>query len=370
MMRLAYSLLILMITSITKDSKSILRDARKFDLLRKKQFHPKSDISIGGEKLTQLREAYKKTSKKTLTDLVENSINEKVLSISPVKNKSTFHTLFFATTKTRRVIIKLNVIGKRSSGFPFVIEEFFQQLLQVKRMPSLAVKVDVSKTSAPFEYEIIEVAEGESLENQNNKKIYTQLGKLFKKIHSLKGNNAGLISIESLALNKLVGLSASWRKFFFINFDVHVRKVIQFGMLSKADGAFVKKMSEKYVTNSKKMSLLHNDPSLRNMYADSKKITALLDWEDAIIGDPLFEVANMHTFLFLPSHFYAFESFCDGYGVALSTLFTNPLYWVYYLRIALFKAVSRNREGYYNNDGFKIDKIRIDTALIELRKYL
>ena len=67
-------------------------------------------------------------------------------------------------------------------------------------------------------------------------------------------------------------------------------------------------------------------------------MTALLDWEDALVGDPLFDVAMVSTF-HPPRRLAAFMA---GYGLTAPSRDEQRLIAAYFLRVALSKTVHRS----------------------------
>jgi len=348
---------------VTQNFNFTKKDLEEFDKFRKKFFHPKSDNPIKGETLKALRNQKKLLGIKDINILLEPLIKRKVIKASPLEVKSTYNVLFKIKIGKKSFILKINILPKPKIDFTLILEEKFQNLLKKIRLPSI-------KSIVGENFLIMDLAKGKTIDLQKSvKNIYIDLGKKFKKIHKIKAKGAGLISIKKcVSENKLEGLSSSWQKYFNINFESHLRKSVKLKVLNKKDISFLRSMTKKYIVKAiNTNSLLHNDPSSRNIFFSKGKITSLLDWEDAIIGDSLFEIANVHTFLFRDEDKEKFKLFCLGYTVKQKIIFSNPLYWIYYTRIALFKTITRNRDGYYNEMGFKIDKFRVEKGLTELR---
>jgi aminoglycoside phosphotransferase (APT) family kinase protein len=159
-------------------------------------------------------------------------------------------------------------------------------------------------------------------------------------------------------------MSKSWEEFFKINLSAHIKKCREIGVFNKKTYFLIEKLfldNMKYFENSDSR-LLHNDPGGRNIFIDGKNIRGIIDWEDAIIGDPLWEIAFIHSFLFGKEH--SFKRFCRGYSLNLKILQTRK-YWLYYLRICLIKAISR----FSQRQNLSIDKKRIVYALNHLNEY-
>lgn len=365
-------------TLTTKNSsfKLFSREIDIYNSLRKKIFHPKSDVGIKGKKLIQLREGLGEVPKILLDYLEKSFLKEKIISAEKMNVKSTFHALFLIKTKNKKYVLKMNALHKKYTDFSFFLENFIQKKLKLLHVPSIATFADISKKRIPYDFLLMEFVKGVSLadykEGKNIKEIYRGMGKLFKKIHTIKVEGAGILDNRFLIKNKKIkGMYENWNQFFLVNLNQHIAKSLTIGVVEKEDIFFIKDVFKKFSSklSNKNLSLLHNDPGTRNIFTDGKSITGILDWEDAIVGDPLWEIAFIHTFLFRKEDEEKFNNFCKGYGISSKNLFTNPVYWLYYLRISLLKIISRGREGYYNEMGFQIDKQRVAKALIKLREF-
>jgi len=89
--------------------------------------------------------------------------------------------------------------------------------------------------------------------------------------------------------------------------------------------------------------LIHGDFGSNNVLAKHQRITAVLDWDLAMVGDPLYDVANTYFWAtYLPcmrvqaSHFQRTLSHIDGYGERISC---------YALRIGLEEILDNVRDG-------------------------
>lgn len=122
--------------------------------------------------------------------------------------------------------------------------------------------------------------------------------------------------------------------------------------------------------------LLHGDLGNHNFIsADGKSISALIDWEDCLIGDPVFDIAYWATFF----KDNMLDDFLIGYAKinpAISPVGeTAPkpwrrLGWLYYLRIALSKTVHRFYFGYTDRPGRVPPSQRIQKSLKILKEII
>ena len=362
------------LTTKNFNRKIFQNDLLSYSLLRQNMFHPKSDIQLDGKKLQNLRSLYMHIDSSMLITYMQPFFQEKIKSLKRLTVKSTFHVLFAVETPKKKFILKLNLLQDIFRDFSFCVEEALQKKLRENKLSDVTVIADISRIHVPYDFLIMDFVNGENMETYAGHDIstlYNKLGTIFKIIHAFPVKKAGVLNYKSLLENgSLRGTSDTWQEFFKINLLQHIRECLALGFLSKDDAKDIKAIFTALLPKltDTSLSLLHNDTSARNIFTNGKQITGILDWEDSIIGDPLWEIAFIDTFLFSKNDRVKFEAFCMGYGIALEKVLLQPIYWMYNLRNSMLKTISRNREGYYNAKGPHIDKMRISKALKNLKK--
>ena len=111
---------------------------------------------------------------------------------------------------------------------------------------------------------------------------------------------------------------------------------------------------------SQPSALLHGDPGSHNFIVEGESIRGVIDWEDALLGDPLFDLASLCTFHPERRH----RAIWDAYGVGFVPGHDAwRRFWLYFLRIALARTVHRARFGYGERPGRACASRRIQLAL-------
>ena len=113
-------------------------------------------------------------------------------------------------------------------------------------------------------------------------------------------------------------------------------------------------------------SILHGDLNDANIFCDQGKIFAIIDWEDCLLGDPIYDIASWGTFF---RNSERIELLIRGYKSI--TEIPNDFwqrYWLYFLRISLAKTVHRYRFGAINPDS-NLGESRIHDSLEILEKF-
>jgi Ser/Thr protein kinase RdoA (MazF antagonist) len=92
-------------------------------------------------------------------------------------------------------------------------------------------------------------------------------------------------------------------------------------------------------------SLVHKDLAFWNMVGEPSQVNAIVDWDDAIIGDPVDDLAILKCFY----HDDVFLPVLEGYREVrpLPDLF-YPKLWLYLIRNMLWKTVIRITMRYFD----------------------
>ena len=184
------------------------------------------------------------------------------------------------------------------------------------------------------------------------------------RVHAIRGAGAGPLSLVQLRAGEIAGLHTSWRRFMRLRLEDHLRECVAMGAMSaaeavRADQAFAGSL----LADAVSASLLHGDPGGHNFIMRGDTVAGMIDWEDAMVGDPLFELASMCTFH--PERRHA--AILEGHGTTLAPgSATLGRFWLYFLRVALAKTVHRHRFGYTDTAGRKPAASRIQLALRNL----
>jgi len=365
--------------SITKSSKTPLGFVdriQQYQNIKEKIFHHKSDMMINGEKLAELQKSFFHFDSNSISQLIKNELGKEGISIAKITSKSTGHALYKILRNSEEYILRINILSSYFTDISFYLEKYCQDHIMGKISPSLStIAINISRIEYPFDYMITTCAAGENLENHDDYDIrilYKKLGIKMAKVHSVNYSKFGHPNYRKLICNGVMeGTSNTWIDFFLVNFDQHLQKLKELDFFSESDKKLFTKVFEKNksLLEEVKCSLLHNDLGGRNIIAKNNRITGIIDWEDAILGDPVWELAFIDTFMVgKASGKGYFESFCSGYGVNVIDLYNQTKFWIYYLRIAMLKAISRNLMGYYNAEGLQIDRWRIKNGRDNLQR--
>lgn len=179
---------------------------------------------------------------------------------------------------------------------------------------------------------------------------WAELARQLHKLHQIQGRGAGLI----VNGQDPEGVFTAWEVYVKHNLPEHALYAIEHQLLEAHVGseimqAFVDWEQEPPVTQG---SLLHGDLNDHNVFWDNR--LDIIDWEDALIGDPIFEVAGWCCFTDHPEE--EWPVFMDAYFCTdQDREDTMPpefprRFWLYYTRIALARLVQLHRFGFKELD--------------------
>jgi aminoglycoside phosphotransferase (APT) family kinase protein len=103
--------------------------------------------------------------------------------------------------------------------------------------------------------------------------------------------------------------------------------------------------------------LVHLDVRASNLRCTGGVVHALLDWSNALIGDPAMELGRLAEYAMLPDNGLDYEAVLDGYGAPIS--FDSAAFWIYRLDAAVMLALLFNSEVSHADFGPRaVDRLR------------
>jgi fructosamine-3-kinase len=192
------------------------------------------------------------------------------------------------------------------------------------------------------------------------------LGRFVGRLHRIRTHGFGFFDIRPLVEGKdpsrVWGACPTWRHYVLCRLEAHVERCAQIGAVSRGEARriFTAFAAADELLDDVSPCLLHGDLGSHNVFVEDGAVTALIDWEDCLSGDPAFDVAFWATFHPDRRH----RAFLDGYRLEreLPDDFERR-FWLYYLRVALSKTVLRHRLGLVDLPGREPAARRIQKGL-------
>jgi aminoglycoside phosphotransferase (APT) family kinase protein len=333
---------------------------------RRAVFYPKADDpeTAGLMKLAQGGDGAEEAERRRhVAAACRETFGWERVSVAPLGEQGTFHRLYRATPAGGGavVVVRVNALSHLGHDYPLHLDAWAAEKLRGAGLPALRVhRVDLSRRVCPFDYQILEQARGVSLrslddDDESLRPLLFRLGRLLARLHRLPLHGFGLMDVGPLVTGGAAadcgGLLSSWADYVRLNLEEHVRDCADGGAI---DGELARQVLDAFARHAgvferiEAGALLHGDPGSHNVFADAGEIAALIDWEDCLAGDPVYEVAFWATFHPERRH----GAFLDGYRSEwpLPDDF-GPRFWLYFLRVALCKTVLRQRLGIVDKPG-------------------
>ena len=301
-------------------------------------------------------------------------LGESAVEVEPLSEHGTFHTLYrVVLAGGRRRVVRFNALADHHRDFPLLLDAAVMPRLRAAGLPSLAVDhVDLSRRWCPWDYEILEHADGTALKALDPDDtllmpLLRKLGEVVARLHEIRTDGFGLFDLRPLAEGSqvLCGTRQRWSDYLTVRLAEHVARCSDLGAMTASEVDAVLRLFDGSASLFDDVApcLLHGDLGNHNVFTDGTAITALIDWEDSLSGDPIYDIAFWATFH--PERRHA--AFLDGYRTV------RPLpedfdvrFWLYFLRVALAKTLVRHRLGLADLPGRPPAALRIRKALNRL----
>jgi fructosamine-3-kinase len=351
-----------------------------FDSLRRTIFYPKTDVAQHAATCAVLKQNLQsdlERYRQIAIDVCVAKWGAKPVAIEPIGSGGTYHLLYKVEQFPEETyIIRLNRLPQQCVAWEFMIDAWVYSTLQSLGLPTArCIDIDCSRLNCATDYEVLTCVVGATLSvyedavSQHMDPLLLQaVGNYVARVHNVKLAGAGPLSIQSLyALSRPEGIHASWLDYVMLRLPEHIDVCVSIGAIDQHEAAAIERIFDTYanVFKSAPTVLLHGDLGNHNFIsADGQEIAALIDWEDCMSGDPVFDIAFWGTFF----RDYMLDDFLAGYKQTKQLAHDFHLrYWLYYLRIALSKTVHRYYFGYKDHPGRLPASQRIQKALGKLQ---
>jgi aminoglycoside phosphotransferase (APT) family kinase protein len=290
-------------------------------------------------------------------------------SRAPVQG--TFHRLYdVAAPDGEAKLLRVAAFPGEAAGEVMALESRLAGALRQQGFPVPGCEYrELQRADGVRGVHLMERADGRSLtafddDEPRMQAALAQVARFLARLHARRGSGFGPLSTASGVA--LVGVHERWDQYVRLRLDEHVRACEASGAVSATESrAIAVRFDEaRDVLRIQPSALLHGDPGSHNFMVDaSGEIRAVIDWEDALLGDPLFDLASLATFH--PERRHA--GIWSAYGEAMTPGSDAwQRFWLYFLRISLAKTVHRQRFGYADRAGRAPASQRIQLALQRL----
>lgn len=289
--------------------------------------------------------------------------------VAPASAQGTFHRLFDVLGPgIRPRLLRVSMFAGVDAAAAMDLES---RLISRLRVASVPVPASTARAVADGDTvrgtQLTTRADGVSMQSLDvdETRISAALGQtasLLDEVHRMAGEGYGPLSVQPN--RTLTGLHSSWDDYLRTRLAFHLQTCRTAAAITAREAAVVERHFEEALPLAPRDArLLHGDPGGHNVLLRPGGVAALLDWEDALLGDPIFDVASLCCFHPERRHAVVFRAF---------KLDMTPggevwrLFWLYFLRIALARTSHRWRFGYVDTPGRAPASQRIQLALARL----
>ncbi len=311
-------------------------------------FYAKSDTPLDDEVLRALAadnplEAVRRTS--AVADLLARHVGQPA-KVYPLARQGTFHIVHGATLSDgREIVVRSSLPQLHPVDDRMLIEASVFPLLETAGLtcPRLLLIAVGGERSAAFDAVVMDCAAGTAfadLDDQDDPGVLAAMGLALRRVHTIEGDG-GYGPLAEFSGSRLRGGSARWDGYLDTSLDRHLATCRTLDLLTVAEAERARGLSSGADCGWRGDAgrLLHADPGGHNIFIDGGRVSALIDWEDAMLGDPLFDLAMWATFQPQRRH----GAFLAGYGAPAASRDFARTFARYFLRITLAKAVHRIR---------------------------
>ena len=324
------------------------------------------------EEIEALKNRYVTFNENVIPSLIKEACGMTAVSWKKPESWSTSHVIYIVTVaeRARPVVIRAN-IGWGAPERYMQIEKLITDQVASHGIPvNRILHVDISRNQYPFDYQIQDMLEGHDIEGHfhGTRDEYDQLsfdlGRYVGLWGALEYDGFGRFDLSAASEGRLVGTKSTMYDYIIVRLDEDITYLVDAEVISVGRGMAIRKLFEdhKPVIRVNKGTLVQYDLADHNVMFDGEKmITGVFDWEAAVVGDPVLDLASAPTWkTFFPRE----EKMIEGYRTVrdLPNFFKEKMA-IYRLRTMLWKMVYAIRAGILNDDR----KNKFEAALVPFR---
>jgi fructosamine-3-kinase len=226
------------------------------------------------------------------------------------------------------------------------VEKLITDRIAKEGIPTNRVlSVDVSRDKYAFDFQIQEMLEGKDLEDyftgtrEEYDELSFQIGQIIAKLSKITFPKFGRFDLDEAKMRRLQGLNSSFYEYMTLCLESDLEYLVEAKVLSSSQSKQIVKLFEdhKDIINIDQGCLVHYDLADHNITFNNNKITSFFDWETAVVGDSVLDLASCPTWRL---HYPREEKMMEGYKsfCSLPDNFQEK-YNIYKLRTILWKTV-------------------------------
>lgn len=266
------------------------------------------------------------------------------------------HLTYVATVAGRQYFVRLED-GPEHDDY-MAVEACVMTQVRALGVPSPEIHAsDASRRDVPFAWQIMELVAEPDLNlhfkagTLDQVAIAGQIGRLVATWQGVPVTGFGFFQPGlAHAEWRLVGTLPTYREYFFTRLDSHLAFLVEQAFLPREEASAIRREIERHeaLLALPQSCLVHKDLALWNVLGTEKRVSAVIDWDDCVGGDPMDDLALLgcfHDGVFLRA---AFAGYAEVRALPADHV---ARFWLHLLRNMIFKAVIRVGAGYFKHDG-------------------
>lgn len=311
------------------------------------------------DEIDSFKVRYEKFDPSCILPIFRKSLSLHVLQVKPSTSWGSSHVIYFVRVQGKKspLVFRANLGFNRKPEVVMKVEQLICEKVVKTGVPTNKVLyVDISRKSHNFDYQIEEYLEGSDIENnfkgtkEEYDKMSFDLGVYIATYSKIHFDKFGLFDEESARKNILAGTKSTFFEYIITCLDKDIFYLTENNVIPVGVGKKITNLFEEYkliINNIKRGSLIHHDLADHNIFFKDNRITGIFDWEAAVVGDPILDLASCPTWrTFFPRE----EILIEGYKsiTPLPDHFQEKMN-IYRLRTMLWKVVYAIRMNILND---------------------
>ena len=273
-------------------------------------------------------------------------------SIAPAGGQGNHITYFLFRGQTKYFVRLEN--GPEGDNYMSVESEIIQRVKEVGVPVPYVYLTDVSRMAVPFAIQIMECLEhadlniAEKMGELDTIAIAETLGQHIARWQSIRPAKFGLFNPEILMNeSRLEGFHDTYPQYFLLNWDAHLDYLTRSGFIQQAKADELKGLVEEFLPllQLEEGCLVHKDLALWNVLGENNRISAVIDWDDAVSGDPMDDLALLGCFHSGEVVLSAISGYTKERSLPPDY---EQRFWLHLLRNIIFKSVIRVKGNYFD----------------------
>jgi len=272
-----------------------------------------------------------------------------VIDVQPSTSWGSSHVIYFVRVQGRKspLVFRANLGFNKKPEAVMKVEQLICEEVAKTGVPTNKILyVDISRKSYNFDYQIEECLDGADIENnfKGTKEEYDRmsfdLGVYIATYSKIQFDTFGMFDEDFAKKNILAGSKNTFFEYIITCLDQDIFYLTKNNVIVVEIGKKIINLFEEYkpiINNVKRGSLIHHDLADHNIFFKDNRITGIFDWEAAVAGDSILDLASCPTWRTL---YPREEVLIEGYKsiIPLPDHFEEKMN-IYRLRTMLWKIV-------------------------------